>query len=216
MELVIKKIPLMFSNAGSVPNILDKFGVDWNDIGCQNWSDDYPYKPKVIFRIAHTGNQIFLQYDIEEQYIRALVVQDNDCVWEDSCCEFFIAPENDGWYYNLECNCIGTLLLGVGKGKDNRELAPKEHLEKVMRWTSLKRHSIPLKKGVFHWQIALIIPFQAFFKHNLNSMSGRTVLCNFYKCGDKLSKPHFLSWRPVKSPIPDFHKTNSFVPCFIC
>lgn len=216
MELIIKNIPCQFSNADSVSGLLDKFGINWNDIGYQNWSNDYPYKPKAKFRIAHTANQIVLQYDIEEDNIRALVTQDNDAVWEDSCCEFFIAPEADGIYYNIECNCIGALLIGVGKDRKNREFVPKEHLEKVMRWMSLERQTIPLKKGKFHWQIALVIPFQTFFMHNNDSMIGRKVLCNFYKCGDKLSKPHFLSWSPVKSPTPDFHQINSFVSCIIC
>ncbi len=216
MELAINYIPHQFSNADLVPDLLDKFGINWNDIDYQNWSNDYPYKPKAKFRIAHATNQIVLQYDIEEDNIRALVTQDNDCVWEDSCCEFFIAPESDSLYYNIECNCIGTLLIGVGKGRDNRELAPKEYLEKVNRWTSLKRQAIPLKRGKYHWQIALVIPLQTFFKHNIDSMIGSKVLCNFYKCGDKLIKPHFLSWSPAKSPTPNFHQINSFVSCFIC
>ena len=33
---------------------------------------------------------------------------------------------------------------------------------------------------------------------------------NFYKCGDKLPVPHFLSWKPINVPAPDFH-----LPCFL-
>ena len=39
----------------------------------------------------------------------------------------------------------------------------------------------------------------------------RDVLkANFYKCGDKLSVPHYLSWNPVTTEKPDFHRPEYF------
>ena len=32
----------------------------------------------------------------------------------------------------------------------------------------------------------------------------------FYKCGDKTAHPHFLSWNPVGTPAPDFHRPDFF------
>ncbi|MGH2565575.1 MAG: carbohydrate-binding family 9-like protein, partial [Ginsengibacter sp.] len=33
---------------------------------------------------------------------------------------------------------------------------------------------------------------------------------NFYKCGDKLPKPHFLTWNTVETEDPDFHAPEYF------
>ena len=33
---------------------------------------------------------------------------------------------------------------------------------------------------------------------------------NFYKCGDHLSVPHFLSFAPIGVPKPDFHRPEFF------
>ena len=37
-----------------------------------------------------------------------------------------------------------------------------------------------------------------------------SVRANFYKCGDKTAHPHFLSWNPVVSSKPDFHRPECF------
>ena len=35
---------------------------------------------------------------------------------------------------------------------------------------------------------------------------------NLYKCGDSLARPHYLSWQPVATPHPDFHRPEFFKP----
>jgi hypothetical protein len=37
-----------------------------------------------------------------------------------------------------------------------------------------------------------------------------TWRANFYKCGDKTSHPHWLTWNPVDKPRPDFHLPQYF------
>ncbi len=215
MELIIKNISAHPSEASDVLKILDKEGVEWNTIGCHNWSENYPYKPQAKFRIAYSENNILIQYDVDENSIRATEISDNGHVWEDSCCEFFIAPMNDGMYYNIECNCIGTLLIGVGKGRENRQLASQDILDQVKRWSSLDHKEIPLQKGRFHWQLALMIPISTFFKHQMGNILNLSMKCNIYKCGDKLCEPHFLSWSPITSTTPDFHRLDDFANCLI-
>ena len=50
--------------------------------------------------------------------------------------EFFSIPAGDGIYYNLECNCIATILLAAGSERNNREMAPSEITDQVKRWAS--------------------------------------------------------------------------------
>ena len=33
---------------------------------------------------------------------------------------------------------------------------------------------------------------------------------NFYKCADRTSHPHCLTWAPVDFPVPNFHLPRSF------
>lgn len=146
---------------------------------------------------------------ITEQSVRATAPEDNGRVWEDSCAEFFVQPGTDNQYYNFECNCAGTLLIEYGK-PGNREHAPLETVGQVTRWASLGRTPFEERLGECSWQLALRIPISAFFHHSLTSLDGMRMKANFYKCGDKLQTPHFLSWSPIALPSPCFHCPDFF------
>ena len=117
MELIAKYIPVLVFDASQVPNVLDKYAVDWHQLWCHNWAKDFPYQ------------------------------------------------------------------------------------------------SFPLQKGDAHWQLTLIIPDSAFFLHHINYLSQREMRCNLYKCGDLLAKPHYMSWNPVHSEKPNFHRPQDFDTC---
>ena len=127
-----------------------------------------------------------------------------------SCVEFFSIPAGDGIYYNIECNCIGTILIGAGPARNGREHAPKEVTALVQRWSSLGNEPFEERVDDTTWEVALIIPYAAFFKHQIQSLDGKEVKANFYKCGDELQTPHFLSWNPIKIEKPDFHRPDFF------
>ena len=65
--------------------------IEPQPIACCNWPDTYPYRPQVSFRIFHTGETLWLRFDVEERYTKGEVTEDNGRVWTDSCVEFFIA-----------------------------------------------------------------------------------------------------------------------------
>ena len=155
--------------------------------------------------MASTQQGLLLNYRVTEASVRAVAGHDNGSVWEDACVEFFSIPANDGVYYNMECNCAGTLLVGAGAARANRQRAPQEVLDKVLRWSSLGRESFEERIGECSWEVALVIPWSTFFLHQIQSLQGQTIRANFYKCGDKLQTPHFLSWNPIDLPKPDFH-----------
>lgn len=178
-------------------------------IGCCNWPGEYPYAPEVSFRMFHTGAWLALRYDVREACTAALVAKDNGEVWTDSCVEFFIAPDTSG-YYNFETSCIGQLLLGFRQSRTEAEHAPVEVLATVRRITSLPRETFAERQGDNRWSLTLLIPPQALFCHALTDWSGLRARVNLYKCGDNLSQPHFLSWRPIETATPDFHRPEFF------
>lgn len=192
-----------------LPAWLDEQGEQFNAIDTVNWAE-YPYRPEVGFRIVATDRGFVINYCVTEESVAA--VADGDCghVWEDSCVEFFSCPTDDGTYYNVECNCAGTVLVAAGKDRNARTFAPKEVLESILRWSSLGREPFAERVGEVTWQVVLLVPYSVYFQHDIKSVEGRTIRANFYKCGDNLKTPHFLSWNPIEVTNPDFHRPEFF------
>ena len=165
----------------------------------------YPYHPKVDFTIAHTGHDILLKYYVEEAHLRCVNVDINAPVYEDSCVEFFIAFDETG-YYNLEFNCLGIALVGYGQDRSHRSLLNKNVIRQIKYEAKLSNE----KQGLYQWELMLIIPVQLFMHHSFNSLSGLVCRANFYKCGDLTQQPHYLSWRAIEAPEPDFHLPQFF------
>lgn len=209
-ELFVPMVNIQPVDAGEVPAVLDGAGVAWLLIGEVDWPLQYPYCPRAEFRIAHTAGGILLHYRVREHSVAAMAGRDNGNVWEDSCVEFFSMPADDGIYYNIECNCAGTVLVGAGRDRSCRELAPQRVLNGVRRWTSMGREPFAERIGEAAWEVALVIPYSTYFLHSIASLGGQAVPANFYKCGDRLQRPHFLSWNPVTAPSPDFHRPECF------
>ena len=208
--LKTKKILAEDVKAIQVPELFRKNDIPYFDVCQVNWPKEFPYCPKMQAAIACTDSAILVHYKVQEQSVRAVAQKDHDAVWEDSCAEFFSSPAEDGLYYNVECNCAGKLLIAVGPDRNQRTPAPKEVMEAVDRWASLGTEPFDTKEGTTEWEIALVIPFTTYFKHHIESLEGKTLRANFYKCGDKLPVAHFLSWNPIGTPTPDFHQPTFF------
>jgi hypothetical protein len=173
-----------------------------------NWGE-YPYKPDVCFKIIHFNNGLLVMYKVEENHVKATVINDNGPVYNDSCVELFISPAGDDFYYNFEFNAIGSLLLGYGNQRHNRMLAPNEVLHSISRFSSIGFQPVD-NYGNIQWELFAFIPFTAFFKHSINNLEGLHPKGNIYKCGNLLQVPHYVSWSPVLTEKPDFHRPEFF------
>ena len=176
-------------------------------IACLNWPESFPYCPEVSLDIFHSGGALHLHYHVQEQAVRAFCATDRERVWEDSCVEFFFAPREDGIYYNLECTCTGKLYLCRGAERHGREVLPEQAYAGIVRRPSLGTEPFGLREAPTAWDLALDIPAATF---GLDSFTGLQARGNFYKCGDSLPVPHYLSWAPVGTPKPDFHRPEYF------
>lgn len=180
---------------------------DWLDscpIACVNWPE-YPYAPKVSFRVAHSDESMAVMFEVEEEHVRAVITDDNGPVWEDSCVEFFVAdPAGDG-YFNFETNCIGTALAAHRYSRNDASHFDAGRLARVRRITSLPHATID-SCGKSRWWLVEVIPFELLGRRS----APRRLRANFYKCGDKCERPHFLSWAPIRTPQPDFHRPEFF------
>lgn len=215
--MIIRKISSNIQNAHDIVEAMDMAQVSWQNIAQVNW-EQFPYCPDVRFRIAYNEKSLLLHYQVNENFTKAEVAEDNGAIWTDSCVECFINPggnllpkaEADEFYYNIEANAIGKLLIGCGKNRHDRVRADKDLRDKVLRWSSLGREPFGERPQPQPWELCLVVPFSCFFRHDIRSLDGAHIKANFYKCGDGLSVPHYLSWQPIHSEKPDFHRPEFF------
>lgn len=179
--------------------------IDRHEISCVNWKE-YPYAPEVGFHIAFSDEVIAILFDVTENHVKAVTLEDNGPVWEDSCVEFFIDNPTGEGYFNFEMNCIGAVLVAKRKSRTDAEHFGPEKMSLIRNFGSLKHKIIDCHDDNQSWWRTVLIPFSVVgLDAAPASLNG-----NFFKCGDKCNQPHFLSWAPIDTPVPDFHRPEFF------
>ena len=174
-----------------------------------NWPETHPYCPSVHVRIAYNERHIFLKFDVSENEFRATELWNNGHIWEDSCVEFFVQLD-DGGYYNIEINALGTILCAYGAGREARTLIPEEISSTILRDSIIKFNNENPNESYYQWALVIKFPHSAFFKHLFAPVPGTVIKGNIHKCGNKLPHPHFVTWSPIKTEKPDFHRPEFF------
>ena len=209
-SILVPRITALPQEATEVPKILDEMSVAFEPVATVNWPGEYPYCPEAAVRIAWCPEGLVLHYRVNEQSVRAVYGEDNGQVWTDSCMECFIRNIESETYYNMECNCVGTLLIGLrGEDVGRCHMAP-EVMAQVKRWASLGREPFGECAEQTAWELALVIPATVFSKYPIHLEEGAHLRANFYKCGDDLPVPHFVSWNPITTEKPNFHRPECF------
>lgn len=180
-------------------------------VDCVNWPDSFPYAPDCKALVARSRESLALSFDVCGMDLRATQMGDNQRSWEDSCCEFFIQSGEDG-YFNIEITCIGSILMAFGKARDGRVRLSDSDVARIRRWSSLEKKQYLEEGGSFSWNVTVLIPFTliGLDPDNLPAQ----VSGNFYKCADLSAHPHFLSWSPIDTENPDFHRPEFFGKLF--
>lgn len=204
----VKKISVANVQVSALPELLDAERIGFRPVDIVDRPETNPCKSKVEFRMAHTGEVLLLHYRVREVCECAAYDENNASVWMDAV-GFFSTFADDGVYYNVACNCIGTILVGAGDGVSNSEYASAAVMNKVERWSSLVREPMSKRMEQTSWDVALIIPCVAFFKHSILSLDGTTMRAHFYRSGNELHPPHLLS-----SQTTTLEKPDSFCPDF--
>ncbi len=173
-----------------------------------NWPDKFPYHPLTVFNCAHNGRYLFIDFFVRCNYLRAVNYTNNSPVSEDSCIEFFVSPANDGHYWNFELNCIGTINASHRTERHNPTRLTDSELDRVIRFASCGKRPFNELEGLFAWNVTIAIPLDLIgvcFTGDPVEMAA-----NFYKCASGTSQPHYLSWNPISSEKPDFHRPDCF------
>lgn len=156
-------------------------------------------------QLCYDSRKLYIYQKAVETVVRAehtaLLAQ----VCEDSCMEFFFCPEADSnRYFNFEWNLNGALYLGFRTDRENAaRLQMKDH-KSLFGFRSARTSD--------GWEIFYEIPasFVELFVPGFALRPGVQIRANCYKCGDLTPTPHYLSWNPVTSENPDFHRPQDF------
>ncbi len=192
----------------------------WRDIPSEllkNYMGKRPdHFPKTEVKIAYDDTAVYLMFRVEDRYVRAAAKYHQGNVWEDSCVEFFFTPNSDlsAGYFNLEMNCGGTMLFHFHPEADIKEkiVIPKSECSRIVCSHSLPQIVVPEIREPVTWTVAYSIPISLLKKYCKVITPALNVewRANFYKCADKTSHPHWLTWSPVDFPKPNFHIPESF------
>jgi hypothetical protein len=193
---------------------IDVVGDILDDEGCVgsiesvNWPKRFPYKPITFFRIARSQSAVFIKYSVNGNVLRAVYSNDQDPVWQDSCVEFFCKRVDQIGYTNFEFNCIGTCLSAVHVSRSESTRRSADEMHQILRFPSMGRKAFQEMEGIFTWDLTVSIPFSLLGIES--TQLPEKMLGNFYKCADGTEMVHYVSWNPINTPDPDFHRPEFF------
>lgn len=176
-------------------------------IECINW-ESFPYKPIAAFDIARSETSLYIRFFVRGNSLKAAFETDDSPVFNDSCVEFFMQKENDPEYMNFEFNCIGTCDASRRFSRDNKRSLSQAEYKSIRRHPSMERKAFAEKQGVHSWELVVSIPFTVM---GLDPQAlPEKIYGNFYKCADNTEFPHYVSWNPINTEMPDFHRPEFF------
>ena len=178
------------------------------EIASVNWPGKYPYRPMTSFAAAYTDEAIYIDFLVRCNYLRAENYVDQSPVSEDSCVEFFVEPHEGGEYWNFEFNCIGTINASHRRERPVPTRLAAAELGQVRRYASCGTRPFRELEGLFTWNLLVVIPLGLIGLDRANLPD--KIRGNFYKCASATSEPHYLSWKPITTDKPDFHRPEFF------
>ena len=172
------------------------------------------YYPETEVRFLYDDDNLYLLFTCTEKYIKATHVGHQTEVWLDNCVELFTSPSPDlsEPYFNFEFNCLGYILLGVGKERIGRIPVSVKELEEVHCQATYSEPVDLQDEAEKTWYLEVAIPFALISRHSGAGAprSGTVWRANFNKCSESTIVVHHATWAPVKTKEPDFHRPDFF------
>ncbi len=171
--------------------------------------------PQTDVKLRYDSNYLYVIFNVKDQYVKAVAKKRNGKVWQDSCVELFFSPGADvaRGYFNFEANCKGVYLFQYHTDEgDNYGFVDEKDCKEITIAHSLTKNAEVELVEPENWTLEYRIPFAILAKYMEVDQPGHGTIwrANFYKCADKTSHPHWLTWAPVKYPEPKFHLPEFF------
>jgi len=181
---------------------------DWSRIPVTEVAN-IAWVPDAGIRMWHQAcydeNALYVHQRCQEKNIRAELTGDLDMICNDSCMEFFFSPYEDNLQYiNIEVNPNGAIYLGLYENRSNG-----------IRWVPTNAKvllDIRTARTEDGWEVFYRVPLSLIRLANptFTFQSGRVIPANCFKCGDMTPQRHYITWNPMSSEKPDYHRPQDF------
>ncbi len=175
------------------------------------------HRPTTTARLLYDDMGLFGRFDVADQYVLARYTLPQSMVCEDSCVEFFFQPDPDAGYFNFEFNALGTTLTFYITDPMQPEQPPNQylsvrHLSRIKTRSTLTQPILQEIATPLQWSLAFSIDW-ALFDDFLPGcrVPPKQATCNFFKCADHSSHPHWASWSNIGERL-HFHQPARFAP----
>ena len=172
---------------------------------CWGESDDV----EASLKLSWEGSVLHLRFQVREPQLRRMVSEHNGRVWEDSCVEAFLARKGSDEYINVECSASTKILVGRGQSRHTRTLLPVSVIETIPYRVEIMENNTKQSRWKAELSLDLVSLGVLEAGEALDTVS---LVGNFYCCGDKLAKPHYLCAHEIGTLKPDFHTPAFFTP----
>lgn len=173
------------------------------------------YIPRTRVKLLYCREGIAGIFTVDDNYMPCKFSNDMEQVWRDSCVEFFVRPYGSGGYFNFEFNCNGALHASYITDWKRTDNGFAEFVKfsagdcaSVERRSSFKKLTDTEIATPTEWSFQFFIPFKLIEKFCGTADIANEWECNFNKCADDSTHPHWVTWAPVKEL--NFHAPESF------
>lgn len=202
---------------------MNSFSIVYSNNDTIHWEAIYPLQIN-SFPWYHSGNKqltevkLAIQKDVLHIKVHALdkhssakILYNNGPVYNDSCFEFFLTPEDKlgDKYLNFEINCVGSIYMAynyLGKATE----ATEAQINQVIIKTSLpkKQIKLPTETDTF-WTLDIQIPLRLIRELYGEEISLKAWHVNFYRCGGIIDNQYGM-WKEMSFEKPNFHLPRQF------
>ena len=208
-SLVIQRIDALddITETDAIIALLDHKGAR-GELSYVDWPEVSSSRPMASFATAYSKEYLYIDFLVRCNYLRAENTANQSPVSEDSCVEFFVEPVPGGEYWNFEFNCIGAINASHRMVRPQPTRLDADQLASIRRYASCGTRPFRELEGLFTWNLLVAIPL-SLMGLDADNMPEK-VRGNFYKCASATSEPHYLSWNPILTDKPDFHRPDFF------
>lgn len=173
------------------------------------------HHPLTRFVVTRDVKGLTVCFIVTDRYVRAVATgRPKAEACKDSCVEFFFKPRGERTYVNVEMTITGA--ANISHVKDWRRKPDGSLTDAVFFDSSdivieTDHHGKiePEIQEEVSWRAAAFIPYDLMKRIWGDGCNLKEFECNFYKCADESSHPHWGSWAPIGSKL-NFHVPECF------
>lgn len=177
-------------------------------INCRNgWAgNDSP--AEASFQAWYDSEYLHVAFSTRNVPLRVTNYANQSPVSEDSCCEIFIEPFAGGEYWNLEFNAAGAVNASHRLTRPDRVRLTDEEIAQIVRHAEARfAEPIELSGSDNSWRMQVDIPWSLL---GVQPVKGFKFRANVYAIASKGVPTYALSWAPINTEKPDFHRPEFF------